>query len=133
MVFIYCLACPDTVWYVGKTKNPKARERHHRDPNENKGVGASLIPSHITWELIVLDEVDDNLGADAERFYYEFLNPILNKLVPGRNKAEYYQDYRDSILKKHKERYEANKEVINERRKLRRANKRNSNPSHLLA
>jgi len=129
MVFIYCLACPDTVWYVGKTTNPKIREYRHRR-KERFEIGSYFIPDNVKWEFIILDEVEDEIGTDAERFYYDFLEPKCNKVIPGRSHEEATMNWR----KTHPEDYYVYQRMYNsEWRRIKRLAERNSNLSHLQA
>jgi predicted GIY-YIG superfamily endonuclease len=100
MTFIYCLACEDTIWYVGQTTNPKERERLHRKTND-KGCGSDLIPKDVIWKFIILEEVDEDDAVDAERFYYEWFQPSVNKKYPGRSKKEcdalYRREHRQQL------------------------------------
>ena len=95
MISIYCLACPDTIWYVGSTNNQRKRFINHRR-KQDKDVGSDLIPDGVIWELIVLEEVEDDQRYLAERFYYEWLEPKLNKVIPGRSRKESADIYRAS-------------------------------------
>ena len=99
MITIYCLASEDTVWYVGSTNNCRLRENKHRSLSSN--CGSKDIPEGVKWNFIALEEVDEEIRTQAERFYYEWLEPKLNFQVPGRTDEEY------SILY-----YEKNKDII---------------------
>lgn len=115
MSFIYALVSSDTIWYVGSTKNIKARLAYHRG-KYSKGIGSDLIPDSIHWDLVVLEKVDIINRYDAERFYCDFLMPKINKNVPGRTRKErnrqsdkkkesdkkYYEKHKEQILQRHK-------------------------------
>ena len=83
---IYCLACDDVIWYVGRSRLPKARESYHR--GKYVSYGSTLIPDDAIWSFIVLELVEDDQAVYAEKFYYDFLQPRLNKNMPGRSLAD---------------------------------------------
>ena len=91
MITIYCLASEDTVWYVGSTNNCRLRENKHRSLSSN--CGSKDIPEGVKWNFIALEEVDEEIRTQAERFYYEWLEPKLNFQVPGRTDEEYSRLY----------------------------------------
>ena len=99
MITIYCLASEDTVWYVGSTNNCRLRENKHRSLSSN--CGSKDIPEGVKWNFIALEDVDEEIRTQAERFYYEWLEPKLNFQVPGRTDEEYSRLY-----------YEKNKDII---------------------
>jgi hypothetical protein len=51
----------------------------------------------------ILEEVATDDAADAERFYCEYLEPTLNKCVPGRSHAEYVKAWQQKNKEKCKE------------------------------
>ena len=83
---IYCLACDDIVWYVGRTRKPEARESFHK--GKYASYGSSLIPDGVKWKFIILEVVNVEDAPGAEKFYYDYLQPRLNKQVPGRTNTE---------------------------------------------
>jgi len=99
MITIYCLASEDTIWYVGSTNNCKLRLSRHNSPYND--CGSKDIPEGVEWKMIALEEVEEHIRYDAERFYYEWLEPKLNRKVPGRTDTEYnqlyYQENKDRI------------------------------------
>jgi len=86
MVYIYCLACEDTIWYVGSTLYPKKRLKNHR--SGNAGCNSKHIPKGIDYKMIILEECIEEDRKNYERFYIEYLEPALNKMMPGRDDAE---------------------------------------------
>ena len=107
MITIYCLASEDTVWYVGSTNNCRLRENKHRSLSSN--CGSKDIPEGVKWNFIALEEVDEEIRTQAERFYYEWLEPKLNRKVPGRTDTEYnqlyYQENKDRISEYKRNKY----------------------------
>ena len=59
--------------------------------------------------MIALEEVDEDIRYDAERFYYEWLEPKLNFQVPGRTDAEYNINWRINNPNYYNEYYLKNK------------------------
>jgi len=88
MSFIYCLHSQGFVWYIGRTKNPEKRLREHRSKASNKGCGANLIPPIYDWEMKVLEECSPENQKQRERYWFDSLNPLLNKQVPLRTNSE---------------------------------------------
>ena len=126
--YIYKLACRDpavTEIYVGSTcRVPDRRCKHRRRCNNAKDKGYNLnvyqyIRANGGWdnfELLVVEQIDYTHKHELllrERFHLEQLKATLNKVVPGRQRAEHYIDNREAILAKQAERYINNKEKIN--------------------
>jgi len=118
MITIYCLASEDTIWYVGSTKDCKERLRYHKRPNNN--CSSKDIPEDVEWKFIALEEVEEDIRYDAERFYYEWLEPKLNRKVPGRTDAEKNRDFRINNPDYHTKYNIKNKDHNNEIRRINR-------------
>jgi len=114
MAYIYCIYCPETIWYIGSTIDFKRRERQHRIKN-NKNIASDIIPDEIEWKMIILEEVEIDQRYQAEGFYIDWLSPTLNKRHPGRTSKQAKEIY----WRKHQEYY-------NEKRRQRRAKLRAS-------
>jgi hypothetical protein len=120
-MYIYCLASEDTIWYVGKTNHWEERERAHRNKSA-KTCAADAIPDGTIWEMIRLDEVADEDGADAERFYYEYLEPLVNKNVPGRSRPEGKKEWEAQNRQKRREYQRRSYFIVKAKRAALRAN-----------
>jgi len=124
---IYALACSETVWYVGSTKNPKIRERQHRLGNEH--TTSKNIPKDVVWEFVILEqsEMDYWLRKDTEAFYIQFLEPQCNKQMPGRSDKESCKIWRaanqDRFNENHRNWRAANRDSVNETKRRWRAAK----------
>lgn len=51
-----------------------------------------------------------------ESFYIQSIK-CVNKVIPGRTRAQYREDYRESIIQKHRDYYDMNKDTINKNRR----------------
>ena len=88
MYSIYALVSEDTIWYVGKTIDPKNRLRQHKS-GKDLHCRSRLIPKTIAWDMIILEDgISKENSTDYERFYMEFLEPTLNCQIPGLTRAE---------------------------------------------
>jgi hypothetical protein len=119
METIYCLACPETVWYVGRTTDCVRREHQHRCSNNTSS--SKHIPKDISWNLIPLETVSYIDAVDAERFYIEFLEPRLNERIPRGSREEtckaYYQNNKDKCKESTCRWRENNPEKVKEMRR----------------
>jgi predicted GIY-YIG superfamily endonuclease len=88
MTTIYCLCDDETIYYVGRTVDVKRRRREHA-LKRLPGCAADLIPAKVVWRMEILEVVDPTDAVMAERFYCEYLEPTLNKRLPGRDAREY--------------------------------------------
>ena len=119
---VYCLETAGFIWYVGVTRRPKERERHHRE-RQDKGMGADLIPEGYDWSFKVLETCDDNQRSIRERYWYNRLNPILNKQVPNdKTLEEYRQDWLNSHKEQCRQRHTEYMRGYRERKRQERAN-----------
>jgi hypothetical protein len=61
-----------------------------------------LIPDEVKWSFIVLEVVKVEDASAAEKFYYDYLEPRLNKQVPGRthveSKAAYHAAHPEKVI-----------------------------------
>ena len=113
---IYCLACDDVVWYVGRTRHPYNREHHHK--GKYASYGSSLIPDGVKWSFIILEVVKIEDAPGAEKFYYDYLQPRVNKHVPGRSLVESKAAWRAA----HPEKVIENNRIYYLKRKAKNAN-----------
>jgi len=103
MITIYCLASEDIIWYVGSTQDCRERLRQHKRKKYNE-CSSKDIPEGVEWKMIPLEEVDEDMRYQAERFYIEWLEPKLNQVIPGRTMIErieytklWHQEHKDKI------------------------------------
>jgi zona occludens toxin (predicted ATPase) len=85
---IYALVSEDTVWYVGKTSQTLRQRKFGHTCKANRSSSKN-IPAGVKWDIILLEETDDSISTDTERFYVDFLNPVCNLKIPGRTEEEY--------------------------------------------
>jgi predicted GIY-YIG superfamily endonuclease len=127
MTTIYCLCDDETIYYVGQTVDMKKRYIQHQNKHD-RGVGADLIPAGAIWRMEHLETVDTTDAVMAERFYCEYLEPTLNKQLPGRSKAEYtklWQQSNPDKFKASKQRWlEKNRDKQREYQRLGRLRKK---------
>ena len=109
-----------TCLYVGKTKNLKQREYDHR--RKNNSCHSKYIPDNTEWTIELIEECEDNISIQRERYYIEYLEPLYNKIIPGRTKKEYNETYKQ----KYKTYYEARREHIKTYQKAYRLKNKNS-------
>jgi len=120
--------------YYGSTCDLKARMCRHKCLKINKCTSRQIIErGNYKYAILETHEnIDEYDLVERERWY--ILNkPCINKIVPHRTRAEYYQDnkeklaeyYQDNkekIAEQQKEYYQDNKEKIAERTKEYRQN-----------
>ena len=127
---IYKLCCKDPMiedCYIGSTTNVIKRRQNHKksctNPNDKeyntyKYQFIREKGEWLNWNLVVIEEFscENKFQKEKmERYYIEELKPTLNKAVPVKyqtgdvyNKKEYDHMY-------FKGRYEANKDIMNEK------------------
>jgi len=123
-----------TEFYIGSTYDEKKRRNHHKSNcnNENSKEYNLKVYQFIrenggydNWNFEVLEiypcDNEEQL-VEREDYYYDLLKPLLNSKRPLRteedmkeDKAKYYQDNREYILKYTAKFYEDNKEEIQKR------------------
>lgn len=109
VVKIYALMDGITCLYVGKTKHERKRELTHRNDKHNNCY-SRYIPKDIQWTMELIEECEDNIAKDRERYYIEYLQPLYNKVIPGRSRKESLKAYNYSHKQEYKVWREANKE-----------------------
>ena len=110
-------------FYIGSTIQPLyKRMYHHRCKDHScmsKNLGVDLKDCIIVLvENIQCKDKDELLRKERyyiEKYKKEGLN-IVNKIIPGRTKKEYYEDNKDKIVKRKKEHYEKNKDEISKKK-----------------
>lgn len=114
MAIIYCLETDDLIWYVGSTENtPEKRERDHRG-RYSKSTGSADIPTDYDWSFRILETCEPPQRFLREKYWYDTLNPLMNKHRPKTARAERLADKR----KQSHNAYIANQEQERERSKL---------------
>ena len=122
---IYKIVCNDlnvTETYVGHTTNFIKRKCGHKSNcNNEKSKNHNFKVYKIirdnggwdNWTMIQICEYPCNSLQEAtaeERRQYELLNAILNTVIPGRTKQQYYEENKDILLEKMKIYYEENRD-----------------------
>jgi hypothetical protein len=130
---IYKICCLDPSIkdvYVGSTTNLKIRKQNHKNCCNNSNHKSYNFPVYKlirenggfeNWEMIEIEKyqaTDKRQLHTRERYWLETLEATLNKLVPTRTTKEYYEDNKESVIKKTIEYYEKNKQLLNEKRKV---------------
>ena len=115
--------------YYGSTKDLKIRMNKHKCLKTNDCTSKKII-ERGNYEVAILEtyeNIDEYDLVERERWY--ILNkPCINKVIPHRTRAEYYQDNKEKlaeyyqnnkekIAEQHKEYYQNNKEKIAEQMK----------------
>ena len=141
---IYALVSGQLVLYVGKTTlELKQRASSHKCPSNT--ACSKNIPEHIDWEIVLIDEVEEDESIMWEQLYYDELMPLYNTYRPGQTLIEYNQGKAYAAQKAYNKRtggahakayqktekgkaysrswYQANKERILKQQKEYRANK----------
>lgn len=78
------------VLYVGKTTQTlRKRESKHRSIGNRSH--SKYIPDDIDWEMVLLEECEDNIAISREQYYYDTLKPFYNNNRPGQTPEEYRQ------------------------------------------
>jgi hypothetical protein len=73
--------------YVGQTKDSLLRrESGHRTKSNN--CCSKYIPDNIQWTIELIEECEDNISIQRERYYIELLEPLFNYKIPGRTNKE---------------------------------------------
>ena len=116
--------------YVGSTTNFRNRKCQHKTNcnNENNKLYNYFVYQFIRknggwdeWQMIPIEVFPCNDKKELqvkERHHIEILKPKLNKQIPTRNKAEYYEDNIEKIKEYQKEYYNDNINKIKEQQKI---------------
>lgn len=120
----------DTNIYVGSTTNFKNRKNQHKTScNNEKDIRYNTpVYKYIranegwdNWVMIPIEQYSCNDKKELEireRHHIDLLRPTLNIVKPGRTIKEWYEDNKEDKLEYQKEYRNDNKEIINEKRKL---------------
>lgn len=124
---IYKIVCNDlsiTDCYVGHTTDFINRKYSHKANalNTNNKDSNMRVYQNIrsnggwtNWSMIEVEKYpcrDANEARARERHWYEQINPALNFVVPNRSKAEWQNDNREEIAKKHHEYHIKHRDII---------------------
>jgi hypothetical protein len=139
---IYRLVCNTTgLVYVGSTCEPtltRRLQKHKGDykkflDGKNSNMTSFQILENNNYEIILIEVYPCNSKDELhqrERHYIETME-CVNIQIPGRTWNEYYIDNKETILKKHRERYNQNveqdREKIRERKRKWRESKKLKN------
>jgi hypothetical protein len=136
---IYRIVCKDTnitECYVGATTDFRSRKQQHKISCNNETSKSynyyvyQFIRNNMGWdnwnmvEIEKYNAVDSNDASKRERYWIEYYNANLNKIIPTRTNKEYYEDNKEQIVEYQKQYYEDNKEQLAEyNKKYRNDNK----------
>jgi hypothetical protein len=124
---IYKLCCKDVnvkEIYIGSTVSFKARKSNHKHCCNIEGIKGYeyYVYSFIrdnggfeNWDMIEVEKYKATDKKDLEkreRHWVDTLGAGLNNNMPMRTKQEWYQDNKEVLSEKYKERYQENKEHI---------------------
>ena len=116
-MFIYCIEDINDLKYVGKTKQ-KLNDRltgHRNDQYRNHGKCSSM-KLHLEHSIIyLLEECEEDLSKDRERYWINKLNTVNIKKLNGEDKEK----RRETKLKSQKKYREKNREVLNKKERER--------------
>ncbi len=126
---IYKLYCKDNEvedCYIGSTFNLNVRIQRHKNrclnPRDKKTHFKvyDFIRNNGGWYNFSFEvlEVVENVNTkedltEREKYWIYELKPTLNQRIPNRSYKEYYNDNRESILKKRRENYRLQKNLCN--------------------
>jgi hypothetical protein len=103
--------------YYGSTYDFNNRMRQHKE-SKNRCTSKQII-DRGNYEVAILEtyeNIDEYDLHERERWY--ILNkPCINKQIPHRTRAEYYQDNKEKIAEQQKEYYQDNKEKMAKKNK----------------
>jgi hypothetical protein len=134
---IYKIVCKDITIkdvYVGRTTNFTKRKAAHK--NTCSCVSSKSYNLYVyeiirlnggwdNWDMIEIVKYPCNDTHDAskqERYYMEFLQATLNKVIPSRTMIEYREDNKNIIKEQHKEYWKKNNDKLKAYDKEYRAN-----------
>ena len=111
-------------FYIGHTITTLSKRLAKHREKHNKCMTKNLCVDLKNCFIVLVEKYpckDVEEAKKRERFYIEKYQKeglyIVNKLIPGRTKKQYYEDNKEKIDKQNKEYYEDNKEKINEKKK----------------
>lgn len=100
---IYKLCCKNpsiTDEYIGSTTNKDRRKHQHKNCCNNENIEKNNLPVYRciranggfeNWDMIVLEEYPCESKRELEmreRYWFELINPTLNKFIPRRTDEE---------------------------------------------
>jgi len=112
--------------YIGSTCSSLAKRLYdHRKsfrlyPESKKGYMTSFkILQHPDHYIELLELCPCNSKIELHKREGKFIrsNNCVNKMIPGRDMKQYYQDNKERIKQRIRKHYQDNKDVINQRRK----------------
>jgi len=101
--------------YIGSTTQTLTeRWRVHKAYRHNNYTSKILLEEYgvETCSIEEIEKVDLDKRYERERFWIENVEHCVNRFIPGRSSAEYYQENKDRLLEKQKAYYQENKEHI---------------------
>ena len=122
----------DEKFYIGSTCNPlhKRKNGHKRDAAKFPEQPVYKHLNTIGWdnvEIILIESYPCNSKAELEareRYWIEFMKPVLNKVIPTRTPKERYQATPEIFIQRAKKRYEMkSNEILQQQKKYYEENK----------
>ena len=123
----------DETFYIGSTCNPlhKRKNGHKRDAIKSPEQPVYKHLNTIGWdnvEIILIESYPCNSKAELEareRYWIEFMKPVLNKVIPTRTPKERYQATPEKFIQRVKKRYVTKSNEILQQKKKYYATKSN--------
>ena len=118
---IYCVRCcyDDNLIYVGSTINILSKRFHNHKTNKECSLYKYVNGDWGNWYIELYENYSCNNKAELDKREGEITRKIgtINKNIAGRNKKEYYDENKFSILKNKKGYYDEYKVGILEKTK----------------
>lgn len=118
---IFKLSVPSGKCYVGMSSIPINYRLNNMKADYKKYLKGEITDSEVLplmgepYSVTILERITAETRGPIDarhRYWIENTPNCVNKRIPGRTYTQYYQDKREEIRKKQKERYQKNKEVI---------------------
>ena len=107
--------------YIGSTTSLTKRWSNHKNHRlkEHEYTSKILFDEYgiDTCSIEEIEKVDHDKRFERERFWIENTENCVNRFVPGRTKAEWYQENRERVLEYQKVYKLANKDRLSENQK----------------
>jgi len=110
MGIVYKIHCLETGEdYYGSTKHYSRRKQQHKF--QLRKCTSKQIIERGNYEFIILEQVEDTQLLVRERHYITTF-PCVNKQIPLRSNAQYYQENKEKIRQIQVQYYQENKDKL---------------------